>query len=69
MCKEYGVKGYPTLIYFPPGEKVENKPTMCRYTGGRVLNAFKEYAIEGKGFSVDACEPIPGAPVEKQEEL
>lgn len=37
ICQEYGVKGYPTLLWFKDGEKVE------KYSGSRTIEEFKKY--------------------------
>ena len=46
----------------PPATEVDNKSTMCRYTGTRELDAFKSYVLE-KQWDVNACEqiPVPGS--------
>lgn len=43
VCKEQEVGGYPTLIFFRDGQKVEN------YRGGRVFKDLKEYVVSMKG--------------------
>eukprot|EP00960_Hanusia_phi_P044031 756416-Hanusia_phi.AAC.2 len=53
LCSKYGVSGYPTIKYFPTGDK-EGKP----YNGGRSLDDLKKFAevcaearrIEGGGW-------------------
>ena len=68
ICKEHGVKGYPTLIWFPPTTDT-NKGNMCKYKSGRQLKTFKSYTVGGKWEGTE-CEPLPGSPDPvKSEEL
>lgn len=39
LCEEQGVKGYPTLMVYPPGETTGES-----YEGGRDLEALKKFA-------------------------
>jgi len=43
VCQEQGVGGYPTIMFFRGGEKVEN------YRGGRTFKDLKEYVVSMKG--------------------
>ena len=63
-----GVKGYPTLIYFPTAASVNGESKMCKYKGSRVLKSFQDY-IGDKKWEGAECDALPGAAVEKQEEL
>lgn len=56
ICKDFGVKGYPTLIWFPANQEVGK---LCRYKSSRVLKSFQAYAAEGK-WEGSECEPLPG---------
>mmetsp|Transcript_32549 Transcript_32549/g.63582 ORF Transcript_32549/g.63582 Transcript_32549/m.63582 type:complete len:141 (+) Transcript_32549:211-633(+) len=42
LCQEMGVKGYPTIKYFPAGEGREGKP----YQGGRDGASLKKFVEE-----------------------
>ena len=42
LCQEQGVKGYPTIKYFPAGEGREGKP----YQGGRDLESLKKFTAD-----------------------
>ena len=66
ICKDMGVKGYPTLIYFPPSTAVDGQSKMCRYKGSRALDSFKSYDSEMLWKSAD-CEALPGAVVISEE--
>mmetsp|Transcript_26198 Transcript_26198/g.66143 ORF Transcript_26198/g.66143 Transcript_26198/m.66143 type:complete len:141 (-) Transcript_26198:353-775(-) len=39
LCQEQGVKGYPTIKYFPAGEGREGKP----YQGGRDMGSLQKF--------------------------
>ena len=39
VCQEQGVGGYPTIMFFRGGEKVEN------YRGGRYVNITSQHQI------------------------
>lgn len=52
MCQDFGVKGYPTLIYL-----TEEK--LIKYKGARNLDGLREFAKEG--YKSDAGEALPGA--------
>ena len=60
LCKEYGVKGYPTLITLPPGGQ-----QLCRYKQARTLDALKKHITKGK--FADGCEAIPGSETKNEE--
>ena len=40
VCQEQGVGGYPTIMFFRGGEKVEN------YRGGRYVNITSQHQIK-----------------------
>lgn len=40
ICKDFDVKGYPTLLWIVDGKKVE------KYSGSRAVNDFKSYIEE-----------------------
>lgn len=42
LCQAQGVRGYPTLMYFPKGSKTPEK-----YNGGREVDALAKF-IETK---------------------
>jgi len=43
ICQEQGVGGYPTIMFFRDGKKVEN------YKGGRTFKDLKDYVVSMKG--------------------
>mmetsp|Transcript_34564 Transcript_34564/g.71358 ORF Transcript_34564/g.71358 Transcript_34564/m.71358 type:complete len:139 (-) Transcript_34564:259-675(-) len=52
LCSKHGVSGYPTIKYFPAGEK-EGKP----YQGGRTLDALKKFTEETLEVKCDVKDP------------
>lgn len=46
LASEYGVQGFPTLIWFPAGKKGNNHET---YQGARDATAMKDFAIQQVG--------------------
>lgn len=40
ICKEFDVKGYPTLLWLENGKKVD------KYTGPRTIEDFKSYIVQ-----------------------
>ena len=46
VCQEQGVGGYPTIMFFRGGEKVEN------YRGGRYVNITSQHQIPSLKKSV-----------------
>ena len=61
LCREYGVRGYPTLIYFPPASTEESEHKMCKYTSLKVLDNLKQYALEGNPDDGAICGSLPGS--------
>ncbi|XP_075219462.1 protein disulfide-isomerase A6 homolog CaBP1 [Lycorma delicatula] len=51
---EYGVQGYPTIKYFPPGKK--DKSSAEEYTGGRTGSDIVNWALEKLAENVPAPE-------------
>lgn len=68
LCKEHGVRGYPTLFLFMDGEKQD------KYAGGRSLDEFKSYLAEKTKAKYDVpaaaaqaeAEPEPAAEAEPE---
>lgn len=72
LCQQFGVRGYPTLIYFPPmgapkpstvdeqGNSVEVDSAFFKYSGMRSLESLEQFALQG-GYltSTDKAEEIP----------
>ncbi|XP_050293337.1 thioredoxin domain-containing protein 5 homolog [Anthonomus grandis grandis] len=56
ICTKYEIKGYPTLLWFENGQKIE------KYPGERTLDGFKKY-VENKSKT---AEPVAYQPVEEQ---
>uniref|UniRef100_A0A7S0HA67 Thioredoxin domain-containing protein n=1 Tax=Hanusia phi TaxID=3032 RepID=A0A7S0HA67_9CRYP len=52
LCSKYGVSGYPTIKYFPTGDK-EGKP----YNGGRSLDDLKKFAEDNLEVKCDVKDP------------
>ncbi len=46
LASQYGVQGFPTLVWFPSGQKSGNHET---YQGARDASAMKEFAIKQVG--------------------
>jgi len=54
VCSQYAISGYPTILYKKDG-------SLREYNGGRTLDAFKSFALEGgweKAESKAAPEPV-----------
>lgn len=50
VCQEQGVGGYPTIMFFRDGKKVE------QYRGGRAFNELKDYVVSMKSDKDEAPE-------------
>jgi protein disulfide-isomerase A6 len=50
LAAKYEIQSYPTIKYFPRGEKVDAQA----YTGGRAANDFVKFAAQKGGFEVPA---------------
>ena len=46
ICSEFGVKGYPTLIYFPTDEGYNNQ--YFKHAGPRTLDGLLSYSVDKK---------------------
>ena len=68
ICKEYKIRGYPTLIWMPPTTE-ENRGRMCRYRGPQDQPTFRAFTIEGEWKTYPECENLPGFVPATQEEL
>ena len=55
LCSDYGVRGYPTIKYFPAGE---GKDGAKDYQGGRDFASLKKFADDtlSKGCEVDVAD-------------
>ena len=46
ICSQFGVKGYPTLIYFPTDEGYNNQ--FFKHAGSRTLDGLLSYSVDKK---------------------
>ncbi|XP_033116711.1 thioredoxin domain-containing protein 5-like, partial [Anneissia japonica] len=63
VCDQFEVRGYPTLLFFKNGEKVD------KYQGGRDHVALKNYVMNMVGGATDSDKPTqePVKEVKKEE--
>ena len=47
LCSEFGVKGFPTLLYFPADEGFKGQH--FKHSGPRTIDGFEKFTV-GKGF-------------------
>lgn len=53
-ASKYGVQGYPTIKFFPPGKK--DSSSMEDYTGGRTASDIVSWALDKLAENVPAPE-------------
>lgn len=59
LCTDFGVKGYPTLLFFPTGNHVSGDSTnYFKYKGSRDLQSLEKFSL-GDGWKGAEKEIIP----------
>lgn len=61
LCSTMEVRGYPTLLFFPGKNDIKEgeKPQAIKYSGGRVIHEFENFAFAGGWKEVGADSYIP----------
>ena len=56
LCTDFGVKGYPTLLFFPPGKHTSGDSTSYfKYKGARDLQSLEKFSV-GAGWKAAEVE-------------